>query len=137
MDRTRFSAIVEAYGAEPRRWPAVERDAAAALVAQDPDAEASLEQARRLERWLDANVTPEPSAASRRRILEAAPRGASRASWAMNWWAPGAGLAAAAVAGVMLGSSLLGPDPRVDILLAEAEAYDVATLMDATAEEAR
>ena len=136
MDRTRFSAIVEAYGAEPRRWPAVERDAAAAFVAEDPGVEADLADARRLEHWLDANVTPEPSAASRRRIVEAAPRGASW-RWALNWWAPGAGLAAAAVAGVVAGSSLLGPDPRVDVLLAEAEAYDVATLMDVTAEEAR
>jgi hypothetical protein len=42
MDLVRFSAILEAYGGNPERWPADERQAAEAFAAKNPDVAASL-----------------------------------------------------------------------------------------------
>ena len=42
----RFKAIIDAYGADPVRWPAAERDAALRFLAQDERAEAWLDEAR-------------------------------------------------------------------------------------------
>jgi hypothetical protein len=125
MDRQRFLTIVEAYGAEPRRWPASERDAALALASADAEAAAALAEAQALEAVLDANVPPQPSAATRRRILEAAPR-RRRSALDLGWWISGAGLAAAGVAGVVFGTTLStsAGDPQVQALLAEADAYE-------------
>ncbi len=50
----RVRAIIEAYGAEPRRWPAEERAAAMAYVAVNPERVAPwLEDARQLDSMLD------------------------------------------------------------------------------------
>lgn len=59
MTFARFQAIVEAYGAEPRRWPEAERDAAAAFVRHDPEAaEACLIEARAMDAMLDLAQEP-------------------------------------------------------------------------------
>jgi hypothetical protein len=50
----RVRAIIEAYGAEPRRWPADERAAAMTYVAQNPERVAPwLAEARQLDAMLD------------------------------------------------------------------------------------
>jgi ferric-dicitrate binding protein FerR (iron transport regulator) len=130
MDGQRFLSIVEAYGAEPRRWPAAEREAAEAFARTDPEAAGALAEAAALEAVLDASVPPQPSAATRRRILEAAPR-RRRSAMDLGWWISGAGLAAAGVAGVVFGTTLSASpaDPQVQALLAEAEAYEDIQLL--------
>lgn len=62
MDMQRLEVLLDAYGADPARWPAAERAAALALLAADPAARAGLEQARQLDRALDA-LPPAPAPA--------------------------------------------------------------------------
>ena len=38
MNAERFASLLDAYGAEPRRWPDAERDAAQAFARADPRA---------------------------------------------------------------------------------------------------
>ena len=125
MNRERFFTIVDAYGAEPRRWPAAERAAALAFAEADAEAAARLRGAAALDAALDEHRPLAPSTALRRRIVEAAPRPGRRAS-PLKWFAPGAGLAAAGVAGVVFGASLLSPpEPASDTLVAEVDSYEV------------
>lgn len=98
MDATRFEAIVEAYGAEPRRWPEAERAAAEAFARTDAGQRA-LAEARALDAALDSAADAEPvSLALRRNLLAQAPK-----SRALQWRAVAA-LAACAVFGVVAGA---------------------------------
>jgi len=54
----RFKTIVDAYGADPARWPDAERDAALALLAVDPRAVAWLDEARALDDLLAVGFEP-------------------------------------------------------------------------------
>jgi hypothetical protein len=76
MPIDRFAAILDAYGAEARRWPAAERAAAESLLAASAEAQALQAQAAQLDQLLTASVAPAPSAALRAAILQVAPRGA-------------------------------------------------------------
>jgi hypothetical protein len=109
MNIQRFEQLVEAYGADPKRWPSSEREAARALAhAQAEHCGPLLEAAHVLDQALDCAPVGAPSLALRERVIGAAPRGrASRfglgrggPSWL--WW-PSAGLAAACAAGVLFG----------------------------------
>lgn len=94
MDRARFDTIVAAYGADPRRWPSHERDAAQALAARE---QVDLRDARVIDALLDASPSlAAPSDLLAARILRAAPKQPARL-------APVWALAACAVFGVMLG----------------------------------
>ncbi|MBC7769031.1 MAG: hypothetical protein H7124_09610 [Phycisphaerales bacterium] len=94
MDRDRFEAIVAAYGADSRRWPAGEREAALRFVAGDDD----LADARALDALLAlAPSPPPPSDLLVARVLREAAR--SRQS---NL-APAIALAACMVMGVIVG----------------------------------
>ena len=125
MNRDRFFTIVEAYGAEPRRWPAAERVDALAFAEADVEAFARLREAGILDGVLDESRPLAPSAALRRRVVEAGPRPRRRTS-PLRWFAPGAGLAAAGVAGLVFGASLLAPpEVQTDAVLAEADAYEI------------
>ncbi|MCP5433656.1 MAG: hypothetical protein H6923_10350 [Alphaproteobacteria bacterium] len=74
MNAERFARILEAYGADPRRWPAAERAACEAFAAADPQAGAALGAERALDELLDALPPVAPSLALRTRILSATPR---------------------------------------------------------------
>jgi hypothetical protein len=116
MDRKRFESLLEAYGADFRRWPPDTRATAAAYAAEDENAAGLIEEARRLDRMLEATRDEAiPSAALARRILAQAPRGRMPGFDRRAMLA----LAACAVFGVMLGygGGLLAPAP------AEDEAY--------------
>ena len=78
---------------------------------------------KHLDRLLDAYRTPAPSAALRERVLAAAPK-PRRASFDPFWWASGAGLAAAGVAGLMFGATLTAAAEAPETLLADAVSYD-------------
>ena len=54
LSRSRFESLAEAFGGDVARWPAPEREAAARLMAADPDfARAVLTPASRLDAVLD------------------------------------------------------------------------------------
>jgi len=74
MTPARLHAILDAYGADPARWPAAERDAALALLARSAEARRHHDQAARLDAALDAAPVDVPSPALAGRILRAAPR---------------------------------------------------------------
>jgi len=103
MTPERFHQIVEAYGAEPRRWPQQERAEAQAWARlHRAEADAVLAEAAGLDAWLAADKLDPPGAALRQRVLDSAPvrqPAAPRRRW---WWS------GAAVAGVGLLGGLAG-----------------------------
>lgn len=107
MDAQRFEAMADAHGGLIARWPADAQDAAYAWLAQAPEAaQAVLTNALALDEALDELRPPQPSAALRDRILAAAPR-ARQGSSLRRWLAGlgvGAALAAASVAGILVGT---------------------------------
>ncbi|ODT85275.1 hypothetical protein [Phenylobacterium sp. SCN 70-31] len=107
MTPERFAGLADAYGGDVARWPAPERDAAAAFMTDAPArAAAILAEASALDAWLDAAPAPQASAAMVGAILAAAPRRPSLwRRWAFAAGA-GAGLAAACAAGVLAGVQL-------------------------------
>lgn len=100
----RFEALLDAYGAEPRRWPTDRRAAAEALLARSPEAQALHAAAARLDGLIDAaKIEPAPAHLIGR-VLAAAPTAAApRASWLATLFKPALGLAFAAVLGLALG----------------------------------
>ena len=108
MTRERFESLAEAYGGDVSRWPAPAREAAALLMVAEPDfTQAALSRAETLDAALDAWRPAPFGHALIDRILAAAPR-QRRPRW-IGWLSPaalGAGLAAACVAGVMVGVEL-------------------------------
>ncbi|HEV2531063.1 hypothetical protein [Phenylobacterium sp.] len=108
MTRERFESLAEAYGGDVSRWPAPAREAAALMMASEPGfTQAALARAGALDAALDAWRPAHAGQALLARILAAAPR-ARRRGW-IGWLSPaalGAGLAAACVAGVMVGVEL-------------------------------
>jgi len=114
MNRLRLQRLIEAYGADPARWPADERDAARALLAHTPDAAAMRARARRIDEALDG-FAPAADAGAEQRLLRALaepPRQAPAMPPLMaGLWPRAAMLAAASMAGVIIG--LGGLDGRV------------------------
>ena len=109
----RVRALLEAYGADPQRWPADEREEARRLIAADPLLAAEIAA---FDTLLDALPAPLPNPALRV-ALKAIPERA-RFDWADRlfalWpfgapWRPAAGLVAAALVGVVVG--IATPDP--------------------------
>jgi hypothetical protein len=106
MTRERFQILAQAYGGEIARWPADAREAAAELVAADPEWTAAvLAEAARLDGMLRQAPAPAPSSALVGRVIAAAQDVRRR----IAWWLPvglGAGLAAASAAGLIVGVQL-------------------------------
>ena len=117
--------LLDAYGADPARWPAGDpRRAAAWALIDSGDAAAlqSLAAARALDRALDSTVPPAPSAALAGTVLEAArrtrPGPAGLAGWAWPIWTPAFFKPAGALACAMLLGIAVGmwsPVPVVGI----------------------
>jgi hypothetical protein len=106
MTPERLARILEAYGAEPSRWPAAERDDALALIVSDENLS---KQALALDRTLDRYAVPCPDAAMVSRALAgiAAP---APGSLLRRWWfAPL--LAGAGALGMAAGTLLLALMP--------------------------
>jgi hypothetical protein len=57
----RLAALLDAYGAQPARWPAAEREAAEALIARSDAARDAFAEAARLDAALDAAAPPPPA----------------------------------------------------------------------------
>ena len=126
MDLARFTALAEIHGSDLARWPAAERGVARALVASDPAFAAAFAAAIALDEALDLWRTPHPSPALRNAVLASAPTPPQRRGRRIGFWASGAGLAAAAMAGVLCGAAAS--------TAAMAEAKDEALGASATAD---
>lgn len=87
MKTERLQALIEAYGADPARWPSAER--AGPLDLSAPDTQHLLQQARTLDAALDAALPAIAApAALRAHILRAVPQ-PSRPWWQDLWQALG------------------------------------------------
>jgi hypothetical protein len=74
MTLERFAALLDAYGADPERWPDAERDEARALLDRSADARARRDAAAALDALLDRATTVQPARGLAERILADAPR---------------------------------------------------------------
>lgn len=107
MTHERFQALADAFGGDVSRWPAEVREAAAVLMATEPElAGRTLVAAQALDAALDACRQSPASSALVARVLAAAPRPARRRRFWLSPAALGAGLAAAAAAGVIVGAQM-------------------------------
>lgn len=108
MTSQRFAQIVDAYGADPRRWPDGERGAACAFAQAHPaEAQPRLAAAAALDAALAADVLKPASRSLQRRIVASAsaPGGRFPLGWRPAWrWLPGAALAGVGVAGLVAGA---------------------------------
>jgi hypothetical protein len=102
MTEGRFAALLEAYGAAPRRWPEDERDAALVFARADPRAAALLDAAADIDDLLHAHRVPAPSAELAAAVIARAPR--RRWTRARLWWAA-LGLGVAGASGALAGSA--------------------------------
>jgi hypothetical protein len=110
LSRDRFRALADAYGGDVARWPTPEREAAARLMAAQPDfVRAVLASASRLDAALD-DWRPQAASAQLREAIVAAATARARPRSRLFVWAArlatGAALAAACASGVMAGMLL-------------------------------
>jgi hypothetical protein len=112
MQRVRLQRLIEAYGADPARWPTAERETAKRLLAESPEL-AAANEARRLDRLLDGYIPVTRTGGAAR--LESALTGlppqraatapASGPSFLTGVFPRAAVLAAASIAGIFIGLS--------------------------------
>lgn len=118
MGLDRFRELVEAYGGEPGRWPANERGAAEALLADNAEATRLLRHAAALDAMLDTAILPEAAFDAERliaavtgqpqRTAEIVQLRPARRQSGSGFWLKVASLAAAAAIGFFVGVSQLG-----------------------------
>lgn len=109
MTRERFEDLAEIYGGDIARWPAAERDAAALLMAANPDfAKAALAAPAELDAMLDAWAPLVVSHPLREAVIAGAPTVRGRSGVRGWFWRAGlgAGLAGACAAGLVVGVRL-------------------------------
>jgi hypothetical protein len=80
MTLARLGELLDAYGADPERWPSAEREAALALLAQSAQARHRREASAQLDGVLNLAPAHTASPALLDRVLAAAPRPASAES---------------------------------------------------------
>ncbi len=113
MGLARFRAILDAFGAEPLRWPAAERASAEALLTDSAEARRLQEAAAALDDLLAQSEAPRPSPQLRAAILHAAPsrqvvqRGPIRRLWGAAVSVLAGELGGPRPAGALLGVALL------------------------------
>lgn len=111
MTPERFHTLVDAWGADPRRWPEHERaDALAWARAHRDQADAALASALELDAWLARDFIEPPSRTLIERIVTSGPGAAKLAqpvrkdgSRRRFWWS-GVGLAGVGLAGALAGA---------------------------------
>lgn len=104
MTPERFHQIVEAYGADPRRWPQQERAVAEAWAAAHRiEADAALAAAAGLDAWLATDKVDPADAALQQRIIGSAPVRRPGAPRRKLWWS-GAVVAGVGVLGGVAGA---------------------------------
>ena len=113
MTPDRFEQLLDAWGADPRRWPEAERAAAQEHLARDPSARALGARAAELDALLDSHHVAPPDAALVRAVLDATGGSSQRCSrprrsivFPVRWWWSGMGIAG--VAGIGLAGAAAG-----------------------------
>lgn len=104
MTPEHFAELVDIYGAEPRRWPQAQRQAAIAFMENRPEeVESILRAAQSLDMVLDRYIVPGPSAKLIRAVTDSAPsmRSAARR---IRLWRQGLSFAAVGLAGALAGA---------------------------------
>jgi len=126
MTPERFEQLAEAYGSDLRRWPPVEEANAQRLRQERPIwTRECLDSAADLDDLLSLYRVEAPSMALGERVMAMAPR-LQRSLWSKllgEWRGWGMGLAAAGVAGLMVGIgsvSLMMADQSTDVTVASA-----------------
>jgi hypothetical protein len=115
MTPERFSALIDAYGGDPKRWPAAERAEALVYLARTPGAQTLVDDALRLDALID-RLAPPVAATDHRLLAERAAATAQERPAAVlpfkakprrppfGWaWARAGALAAAGIAGLIVG----------------------------------
>ncbi|WP_321813310.1 MULTISPECIES: hypothetical protein [unclassified Paraburkholderia] len=141
MTPERFHTLVEAYGADPRRWPQDERaDALAWARAHRTQADAVLQEALALDAWLARDLVAPPSRALVEQIVASAPVAVpvqakpDRAKRKRFWWS-GAAFAGVGIAGALAGAmamSMLLPANTLNNFHAQQEALHESSYMDSS-----
>lgn len=118
MNQTRFSALLSAYGADPKRWPQAERPGALAFMESHSETATRLvAEAGELDGLLEAARAQPPSAGLAGRILAA---GQAQARFAPEWARLAAVLALSAGLGLGWGGASLGGAGQSDAAYAMA-----------------
>jgi hypothetical protein len=126
VDKARFDALLEAYGADARRWPEAERAAAKAFAAEAP---AQMRAEGALDRALDLDGAPVDAELFTARMMRGFPAVAAEAAPARKrggFAASLVALAACAVLGIAIGfgAGHVAPLDAADETLASAfDAY--------------
>lgn len=128
MTLKRFRAIVESYGASPGRWPADEREAAAAFLKNNANARALVSQGGGIDRALDSLDAPAKADTAFLKRLATIPHqpgpaagrtpasfgGFLRGLFASRAMLPqGLGIAAAGLIGIWLGAADVSADHQI------------------------
>jgi hypothetical protein len=137
MDMARLAELLDAYGADARRWPKDEREAALALLSDSAEARALRDDAAALDTLLDTSSAPAPSPELMAAILAGAARPGWRRWLAEFWpvgpaWQPASAFAVAVVLGVAIGigaPDLVLPD-AADSAVAEVESLALGPAFD-------
>ncbi len=74
ITRQRLQELLDAYGADPTRWPAEERAAALALLARSAEARTFQENAAHLDRLLDLSPSVQPAPEFMQRVIAHVPQ---------------------------------------------------------------
>ncbi|RAR48189.1 hypothetical protein C7401_1535 [Paraburkholderia unamae] len=107
MTPERFHTLVEAYGADPQRWPRHERaDALEWARAHRAEADAALDEALELDDWLARDMIAPPARALVEQIVAHAP-GRKQAAKRREFWWSGAAFAGAGLAGALAGALVM------------------------------
>lgn len=129
MTLDRLTVLADAWGGDLRRWPVADRAEAERMLAVDPEARAVLEAASAFDALLSTSPQPRASAALRDRVIASASRAGLKPRAARRFWfdrlvlASGAGWAAAACAGIIVGLGLtphMTADVQADAVLYQA-----------------
>jgi hypothetical protein len=115
MTLEQFTHLLESYGADPRRWPQGQREAAHQLIAQNlPQVEAALAAAAQLDGWLagDSVAAADPALVDRILARTVPPLPTSTPAprhswWRASWLWPGAGFAGVGLAGSLAGALIV------------------------------
>jgi len=127
MSEERFAVLIGAYGANPARWPAAERDAAEHVLRSSSSAQALAAEARRLDQSLVlAGSEPVPTAlehklladfarVSQRHSLQNILRAAAEFVWpGVPAWQPAFALMLALAIGLGIAAVTPLDEPRAD-----------------------
>jgi hypothetical protein len=111
MNIERFKTLVEAYGANPARWPEAERVSALLFAEESADARAALREAATFDRLLDEAETQPATRALEDRILASLPERAPKpARWfdlgARTRWIPATAAAVSLLLGLLVGAAV-------------------------------